>query len=284
MAEKFDLDALDMRDNVLFGTVFERYPDECRRALETILGLGISEVVEIRREAAVDPGVMSRGVRLDVRVRDRGGRVFDVEVQRASEVARADTAGWLLRRARYYQGSCDVDTLARGTRVSDLPELFIVFICDFDPLGAGQRRYTVVRSCAQGGLPADNGVHEEYLCCSEGEGEVPGELDALLRFIGGDGNAETELTRDLGAAVRDVKADEVWRAERMTLQEMLDDERELGREEGREEGRQEGRQEGVDRMGRLAAALKENGRGDEFFEALGNPPKLAELFAEFGIE
>ena len=64
-----------------------------------------------------------------------------------------------------------MDLTGKGTSVLDLPELYVVFICDFDPLGAGLRRYTVEKGCKEGDLQVDDGVHEVYLCCSSGDGE-----------------------------------------------------------------------------------------------------------------
>ncbi|MDO5135257.1 MAG: hypothetical protein Q4D55_04320 [Eubacteriales bacterium] len=61
----------------------------------------------------------------------------------------------------------------------------------------------------------------------------------------------------------------------MLMEELLQNERELGRKEGREEG--------LDRMSCLMRLLKENGRMDDMQRSWSDKKLLNQLFKEYNI-
>lgn len=64
----------------------------------------------------------------------RAGRYFDIELQMAN-------TGELPKRARYYQGMCDLDALAKGVDYEELQEQYILFICPDDIFHKGKPVY-----------------------------------------------------------------------------------------------------------------------------------------------
>ena len=55
----------------------------------------------------------------------------------------------LTRRARYYRSQMDMDLLLTGHAYEELPDTYVIFICDFDPFGAGYFRYTLENRCLE---------------------------------------------------------------------------------------------------------------------------------------
>ena len=52
-------------------------------------------------------------------------------------------------RTRYYQSMLDTDNLLKGEHYSNLPECFIIFICNYDPIGDNLPSYTYKTCCIE---------------------------------------------------------------------------------------------------------------------------------------
>ncbi len=71
-----------------------------------------------------------KGIRLDVYIKDDKNRHFNVEMQ----VANTE----IFKRSRYYHSQIDMELLSTGIDYEQLPESYVIFICDFDPIGLGK--------------------------------------------------------------------------------------------------------------------------------------------------
>ena len=105
---------LDITDNFMFCKVFSN-EDVAKDFLQDVLKIDI-ERISVVAEATSQEDPFRKSVRLDVLVREelvaaggerRAGRYFDIELQ-------MDDTGELPKRARYYQGMCDLDALGKG--------------------------------------------------------------------------------------------------------------------------------------------------------------------------
>ena len=76
-------------------------------------------------EKAIAPYYTSKGVRLDVYLKD-SDKVIDIECQ-------ANLKPALGKRTRYYQSMIDIDSLMKGEEYEKLKESYILFICKNDP-------------------------------------------------------------------------------------------------------------------------------------------------------
>ena len=68
-------------------------------------------------------------------VKDEKQTRYNVEMQVEKKPA-------LGKRSRYYQSQMDVEMLLTGEDYAGLPNTYVIFICDFDPIGEGKYRYT----------------------------------------------------------------------------------------------------------------------------------------------
>ena len=181
----------------------------------------------------------SYGVNLDVYVKDKNGSVYDVELQNY----KMEDAG---QRVREYQIQIDAENFKRGMSYKEMSASYILFICTFDPFGAGECVYSFSLTCDENPVIKlnDNTVKvfyntKQWAKCKDKD------LQALLRYIE-TGEATSPLTKQIEAFLEREKRQQKWRNSPMvTFAMKLEDARKTGREEGREQGREEGRKTGA---------------------------------------
>lgn len=131
---------LTIRDAFMFAAVMSD-PEICRRVLELALGIPISEV-HIQTEKTMAYHSEYHGVRLDVYAADANRTRFNVEMQ-------VTLQKFLPKRSRYYHDQIDMDALLTGDSYENLPDTYVIFICDFDPFGDGLYRYSTGTYCRE---------------------------------------------------------------------------------------------------------------------------------------
>lgn len=131
---------LTIRDAFMFAAVMSD-PEICRRVLELALGIPISEV-HIQTEKTMAYHSEYHGVRLDVYAADANRIRFNVEMQ-------VTLQKFLPKRSRYYHDQIDMDALLTGDSYENLPDTYVIFICDFDPFGDGLYRYSTGTYCRE---------------------------------------------------------------------------------------------------------------------------------------
>lgn len=123
------LSQLPLSDDFMFGEVM-RQPEVCRLFLECLLEKEIARIEYINKQEDMSDDVSGHGIRLDVYLNDAAGTHYDIEMQKTSSRG-------LERRIRYYQGGIDRRCLGKGLDYTDLPESYVIFVCDFDYYHAG---------------------------------------------------------------------------------------------------------------------------------------------------
>nr|WP_304101318.1 PD-(D/E)XK nuclease family transposase [Mitsuokella multacida] len=123
--------------------------------LRLVLARDDIEVQSVTTQQSVQ-NLYGRGVRFDVLAVDAAGKLYNCEVQRASE-------GAIPRRARYNSGMLDSRVLAKGTPVRELPETYVIFITEHDTFGAGLPLYHVNRTIRELQRDFGDGAHIIYV-------------------------------------------------------------------------------------------------------------------------
>ena len=231
MRRKHRLKELTIKDNFMFGAVMMD-ENNCRGLLERVLEIPIDRV-EVSREKSIVYHPEYKGVRLDVYAKDECQSHYNVEMQVKRKAA-------LGKRSRYYQSQMDMELLLSGEDYSELPDTYVIFICDFDPFEEGKYRYTFKMTCKESvQTNLEDGRTIVFLNThGKNESEVPKELVTFLRYVKAD-LAESEEAFDdpyveqLQKFIRKVKRSREMEERFMIFEEMLKEEREEGREEGR---------------------------------------------------
>ena len=238
MRKKQRLKELTIKDNFMFGAVMIN-EDNCKGLLERVLEIPI-ERVDVSKEKSMVYHPEYKGVRLDVYAKDEKQTRYNVEMQVEKKPA-------LGKRSRYYQSQMDMEMLLAGEDYKELPNTYVIFICDFDPFGEGKYRYTFQSMCKESeNADLKDGRTIVFLNThGKNECEVPKELVTLLQYMKEDLEGSEKEFHDpyvgqLQKFIRDIKGNREMEERFMIFEEMLKEEHTAGREEGREEGRAEG--------------------------------------------
>lgn len=223
---------LTFKDNFMFAAAMLD-AENCRMVIERVLGKPIERVEVITKKSMVYHPEY-RGVRLDVYARDEANTHYDVEMQIAARK--------IFRRARYYHDQMDMELIGRGIDYEELPDSYVIFICDFDPFGLGKYRYTLRQTLVEDAeYPYEDGVHTVILSTKGGnDSETPEELIKFLRFAGA---SLEECSRDFGdplverlqKSIREIKQSREMGDRYMLFAELLKDEYNAGKAEGKAE-------------------------------------------------
>ena len=144
------------------------------------------------------------------------------------------------KRSRYYQSQMDMELLLSGEDYSELPDTYVIFICDFDPFEEGKYRYTFKMTCKESVQTnlEDGRTIVFFNTHGKNESEVPKELVTFLKYVKADLAGSEEAFDDsyveqLQNFIRKIKGSREMEERFMIFEEMLKEEREEGREEGR---------------------------------------------------
>ena len=301
---KKTLEELVFHDDFMFAAVMMD-AENCRCFLERVLEIQI-ERVEISTEHGFFFNPECKSIRMDVFAKDENRTHYDIEMQ----LVKKDS---LEKRSRYYHSQMDVEMLEKGKSYGELADTYVIFICNFDPLGQKKCRYTIRRYCEETGNVFGDGVCTVFLNTN---GKNREEMVALLDFVkadlaGSEADYEDALVKRLQESMRQIKRSRKMGERYMMfeqymkeyVQEHADEIREEawaeglaeghaeglqkgraeGLQEGRAEGLQKGRAEATTRLNKLYSCLLTSDRADDLQRALKDPVYLEQLLQEFGF-
>ena len=215
-----------IKDSFMFEAVMTD-GDNCKELLEMVLGRRLTEI-SVSKEHSIDNNPDYKASRLDIFASDEEGTRYNIEMQVATEHTEL--------RSRYYHSQMDMDILLAGTDYEYLPESYVIFICDYDPLGYNKYIYTMNTHCEE--LPElkyRDGVHTIFLSTKgDNTTEVPEEIIKFLRYVSaGLKESEQDFGSDfvtkLQRSVKWIKRSRSKEREYMVLDEIKKKEREEGR-------------------------------------------------------
>ena len=233
---------LTISDDYMFKLIIKR-KRICKQMLERILHIEIEDLSYVGTEKVLIPVYGSKGVRMDVYVKDGKGTIYNIEMQ-----VRKPEGDGLAKRTRYYQAMIDMDLIGKGVYYDQLRQTYIIFVCTFDLFGLEQRIYTFRNTCVElPELELGDGATKIFLNAKGLKGAVDADLEGFLRYVNGK-VAQGQFAEALAKEVERVKIQKEARREYMTLymqyQQYHRDGLEAGRREGMREGRREGLREG----------------------------------------
>lgn len=234
------LEDMDVMDDFLMGQlasdeVFGN--DFCRKILSALLQrkVGRLRVVSQRVLPALAPNL--RGIRMDVEVEEyedaiKGEapviiNIYDMEphLQKNMDIARHN---------RFYQAKIDSRGLKSGTKdFSQIPNLYVLTILNFDPFGYDYMMYTVKNRC----LEVPELEYEDGLCFyyfyTKGSKGGSRELQTMLQYIqdSRSENATDSATREIHDYVSRVKTQPEVKLAYMHYEEIINYERKEAAEE-----------------------------------------------------
>lgn len=256
MGRQKRLQDLTIKDNFMFGAVMS-IEENCIAFLEMVLGFPIEKVV-VSKERSMIYHSEYRGVRLDIYARDEKHTHYNVEMQARRQ---AD----LGKRSRYYHSQIDVECLEKGLPYEELPNTFVIFICDFDPFGCGLYYYSFQNECQEDTRAKLCDGNKTIFLSTKGKNkeQMPQSLVKFLKFVEADlaeseEDFDDELVRQFQTSIRKIKTSREMGERYMLFEELLKEERQEGLAQGRQENAREYILEVLADKGEVPAALKES--------------------------
>ena len=227
---------LTIQDDFMFAKVMTANLELTKKAIEVITGRKVEDIQFHKAQYTSNPYIEAKGTRFDVLLEGDDVR-YDIEMQVRKQ-------NDLTQRNTYYTSMLVVDSLRKGMSYKELPHIFVIFICIFDPFDVGKERYIASeRLCSEGKDITDevnyNGGYDKiYLNAgpvkptyTEGNKDLTNFLEYIRNNVISD-----ELTEEMNNLVENTRINAEMELEYMTLEEKLNEFKAEGREEGIAEG------------------------------------------------
>ena len=253
------LQELNLNDDFLFGKVMNDI-NIVHEFLEHLLNMEIKEIEMVNTQEVISPQYGSRGVRLDVYVKDVYNNKYNIEMQNTDR-------GNIPTRMRFYQSAIDVQSLDKNTEYGALGNNYIIFICPFDLFNKGYSKYDFeyicelndsnikLNDCTHKIILNANGINRNvnknisdflnYLCCSTQE----------------TANKSCNFVQKIHHKVLEIKSNKEFEVEFMSVQEKYN--------ENYDDGRADGLVEGEDTLITIIKYLKSGKTDDEIIKLIG---------------
>jgi len=245
-----DWDAITIKNNFLFQETL-RNKSLCKQLLERVLHIQVKTIRYMETEKTMKAQLSSKNTRLDVYVEDKDGNVADIEMQTTDtksvinydERDEKTIIRELPLRTRYYQNIIGTNMLRKGMHYRELKKAYVIFICTFDPFGAGLPVYHFTYRCKENGnLQMGDLTENIFLNVKAADKTDDEELAAFLRYVNGQ-KPDSSFTKKLDEEATRIKNNDDWRLKAMTLDMEIKDMKKREREKGKQEGLKAGKQE-----------------------------------------
>ena len=271
---------LKFTDDFIFSLVM-RDPKICRGLLERILPeeefsdieflsnehpLYSDAPITVETQKTLNMDYDSHGVRFDAYIRTE-----DIWAEIEMQTYTGEHIG---KRSRYYQANMDMDFLDSGKPYSKLKRSYVIFICTFDYKGKGEPVYHFQNFDITTGIYLGDDTNIIILNTNCSLEKVPDKLKPLYAYINDSKCCEDAFIKELDSSVQKYNGPE-WRKKYMTLQHIIEREREIAAEAATETA--------TDRVNRLNILLSEAGRTDDLLKAAKDPKYQKKLFEEFDL-
>ncbi|MBQ3076886.1 MAG: Rpn family recombination-promoting nuclease/putative transposase, partial [Clostridia bacterium] len=238
---------LPLSSDFMFAEVM-RSERICTLFLESLLNKKIARIEYITKQADLKDDPVSHGIRLDVYLNDENQTRYDIEMQNVRKQS-------LERRARYYQSGIDRRFLQEGADYDELPESYIIFVCNFDYFRRGlacYKRISSMEDCP--GLVYEDGSHVCFLNSGYREANVNPAISEFLDYLRTNDDTmspRSTLVREVQEALKTARNDPRLEVPYMTYQQKMRDiaidYTERGRRAGFEEGIVKGIVKGIEK-------------------------------------
>lgn len=191
--------------NVIDDGFFHKVAEDegaCEEIIRIILGKEDIRIVESQVQRFLR-NLGNRSVILDALCQDERGNYLNIEIQKK------DTEDHQ-RRVRLHGSNIDTLFTETASKFKELPDVYVIYICNFDIFGADRALYHMDRVVRETGKVEDNGFYELYANTKAKDGTRVAEL---LDFLT-DSTGENEHFPRLSNRVR------YFKEERLGVNEM----------------------------------------------------------------
>jgi hypothetical protein len=152
--QKAFISQLNIMDDIFFHKIAEDI-GVCEEMLQIILENPKIKVVDTQVQRFLR-NAGAHSVILDLLCQDEKNNYFNVEIQKADDDDHQ-------KRVRFNHSNIDTIFVEKGIKYKELPDVYMIFISQFDPFGEEKTIYHIDRVIKETGTIVDNGVHEVYV-------------------------------------------------------------------------------------------------------------------------
>ena len=223
---------LTIQDDFMFAKVMTSNLELTKKAIEVITGRKVEDIQFHKAQYTTNPYIEAKGTRFDVLLEGDDVR-YDIEMQVRKQ-------NDLTQRNTYYTSMLVVDSLRKGMSYKELPHIFVIFICIFDPFDVGKERYIASERLSSEGkditdeVNYNGGYDKIYLNAgpvkpthTEGNKDLTNFLEYIRNNVISD-----ELTEEMNNLVENTRINAEVELEYMTLEEKLNEFKAEGIAEG----------------------------------------------------
>ncbi len=204
-------------NHFIFGRVMEN-KEICKQFLELVLKKEIEKIDIVEVEKHLKEFIDSRVVRLDVYIKGET-EIYNIELQ-------AKSFDDIAKRCRAHINSIDINLIKPGMAFKDINNVFIIFVCNFDPVGDGLPQYTVERRYIENlNKRFEDGTQIILLNAKAYMKAENKDLQAFLSFISGKEDIDNQFVNKIKKEIKTIKQNEKQKEKFMSLSMIIQDER-----------------------------------------------------------
>ena len=243
-----------------------------------LLNIKIESIRLAQPEATLNVEFYSKGIRLDVFVKDEKDRMFDIEMQVIGN-------DYLPLRARYYQSVLDISYLRSGQDYETLTESYVIFLCLEDIFHKGLPIYTFKSVCTEDQKLFLNDKTTKVFCNAQKYDKMPTEkLRTFFKFLVQKKPDETDFSKTLSEKVLKAKIPEdTWRSF-MTLEQEVKLAAKHAAKEAAEKAYEKGYKEACEKFDKKTENVYQKAYDKGYKEACEKFDKKAEKEKEMAVK
>ena len=162
-------------DDIFYSKLVEK-EGFCEELLQIILNKKDLNLVRVSPQKSLR-NIEGKSVVLDVMCEDSENTYYNIEVQKTDNDNHQ-------KRVRYNGSNIDTYVSEKGIRYEDLPDVYIIYISEFDTFNKGKTMYHINRCIEETDDEVDNGYNEIYVNAKIDDGSEVAELMKI--FISAD--------------------------------------------------------------------------------------------------
>lgn len=219
MAERRKLEELNLMDDFLFYSMMA-YPyigeAFAKKILELLFQKKFENLKIVTQKVYGGRNTDLRGARLDVYVEDErsaeinSSEVSDIYDLEPDQNNKSKSIMAFPKRVRFYHAIIDSRSLKAGEDFGKLKNVYVIFICNYDPFGYDRIKYTIKNTCIEAPeMPYEDGAQTIVLYTKGKNGDISEELRQFLIYMENTTkeNAVNEELKEIQEMVDTVKQD-----------------------------------------------------------------------------
>lgn len=131
----------------------------------------------------------------------------------------------LPKRSRYYHSQIDMEVLLSGKDYEQLPDTYVIFICDYDSMGENLYQYSLRTCCEENGRVVRDGSFTYWLNTKgSNDSKVSAALRSFLKYVENPKeiclDESSDFVQEVEKQVEQIKKSRDWEAKEWSIKKI----------------------------------------------------------------